>query len=76
MFSKFVAKAFVRDEVAVSANKTQQEIIATSKQKLQLIRKTTIRPDNTAQCIAALKSEIQTLNMTLGHHDKKLGRLI
>ena len=75
MFSKFVTKAFVRDEVAVSAKKTKQEIIATSEQKLQLIKKTKLRPDNTAQCIAALKSEILTLKMTLGQHDNKLGML-
>ena len=75
MPSKFVAKAFVRDEITKSA-KTKQEIIATLEQKLQLSRETELRPDNAAQGIAALQSEILTIKRTLGQHDSKLAMLV
>ena len=73
MASKFVAKEFVPDEVAKSAEKTKQEVIATLEQKLQLFRETEPRPSNAAQDIAALKSEILNLQKDFGSARQRAG---
>ena len=71
-----VAKAFVCDEIAKSAEKTEQEIIATLERKLQLFRETELCSGNAVQSIAALQSEILAAKRTLSQRDNKLGMLV